>query len=372
LPIDQIFSPANINGTTGFTASEGTNPSDKYEASNTLAAGYVSSFIPFTDKFSASVGFRVEYNRQYLTSGLFGSGTIKVDNPVINPLPSLNLTYNFSKISQIRFGYAWTINRPEFRELAPFSYYNFDFNVNVIGNPNLKTANIQNFDLRYEYYPSPEEIIAVGVFYKDFTNPIETFLRIEGSGQGFTYGAATNAQSYGVEIELRKSFYNMSANKFIQNLTFVANASLIGSQVKLPDVIDLGPNGTIPVGLIQSQNRPMMNQSPYLVNAGLYYNDEDSKTQFSLLYNVIGKRIFAVGNSQYATIYEMPRHVVDLTFSKGFGNWEFKAGVQDLLNAPFQLIQDTNLDSKIDNNVDEPIMRFRRGQNVTFGVSYKF
>jgi len=371
LPIGQVLAPENINGTTGFTASEGTNPSDKYEASNTLVAGYLSSFVPFTDKFSASLGFRIEYNRQQLLSGLFGSGKVKVDNPVISPLPSANFTYNFSKISQLRLGYAWTINRPEFRELAPFSYYNFDFNVNVIGNPTLKTANIQNFDLRYEYYPTPEEIIAVGVFYKYFTNPIETFLRIEGSGQGFTYGAATNAQSYGLEVEFRKSFYNMSANKFIQNLTFVANASAIQSQVTLPDVIDLGANGTIPVGLIQSQNRPMMNQSPYLINAGLYYNDEDSKTQFSVLYNVIGKRIFAVGNSQYATIYEMPRNVVDISFSKGFGNWEFKAGLQDLLNAPTQLIQDTDGNTAIDGN-DETIMRFRRGQNITLGISYKF
>ncbi len=372
-PLDQIFRPENINGTTGFTMSEGTNPSDKYLASNTLAAGYISSFIPFSDRLSASVGFRVEYNRQYLESGTFGGGKVKVDNPVVTPLPSLNLTYNFTKNMQLRFGYAWTVNRPEFRELAPFSYYNFDFNVNIIGNPNLKTANIQNFDVRWELYPSPEEIIAIGAFYKHFTNPIETFLRIEGSGQGFTYGAANTAQSYGVEVEFRKSFYAMSGVKFIQDLTFVANASLIQSQVSLPDFIDLGPNGTIPVGLIQEQNRPMMNQSPYLINAGFYYNNEDRKIQFNILYNVIGKRVFAVGNSQYPTIYEMPRNVIDLSFIKGFGkNWELKVGVQDLLNAPFRLIQDTDGNTEIDNTIDETIMRFSRGQYVTAGISYKF
>ena len=38
----------------------------------------------------------------------------------------------------------------------------------------LKVAEIKNYDLRYEFYPSVGEYIQVGAFYKTFTNPIQT------------------------------------------------------------------------------------------------------------------------------------------------------------------------------------------------------
>jgi hypothetical protein len=138
------------------------------------------------------------------------------------------------------------------------------------------------------------------------------------------------------------------------------NAAVIRSRVDLGDVGN------------QEKERAMQGQSPYIFNAGLNYNDPNTGWQFNASYNIFGKRIFAVGDlDQNATQYEMPRNQVDLTVSKNIAQrWEVKLGVQDLLNAPYRLTQDSNRDKKI-NAVDEPISYYRMGQYVSLGVTFK-
>lgn len=364
-PFDRLFSPQNVNGTTGWTLVEGTKPSDTYDAQNTLAAFYVSAAIPVTKKFSATVGLRGEYNRQQLQSRGIGGNRINVDNPILSPLPSLNLTYDITEKMLVRAAYSATINRPEFRELAPFLYYDFTNDFNFIGNPNLKISTVQNLDLRWELYPSETEQVSVGAFYKSFKNPIEIAAEVTGGGTTRTYSFqnADAATNFGLEAEVRKSLYNLSNNKFIQDLTLVMNAALVRSDVRFSGDVAL-----------TQEDRPLAFQSPYLLNLGVFYNNEDSRTQFNVLYNVIGPRINIVGNiQQFPSIYEMPRHVIDLSFTQGIGeHLEIKAGVQDLLNAPVSFLEDTNRDGKAVKGKDLNFMNFRRGQYFTAGLTYKF
>jgi outer membrane receptor protein involved in Fe transport len=99
---------------------------------------------------------------------------INVVYPVTSLLPSANLSYNLTGKMLIRAAWGKTVNRPEFRELAPFGFYDFNFNLVKKGNELLQSATAGNFDLRWEYYPSPGEVVSIGVFYKEFTDPIET------------------------------------------------------------------------------------------------------------------------------------------------------------------------------------------------------
>ena len=358
-PLDQIFSQANIsNG--NLTLLEGTRVSDQYNASNLLTAGYAGINIPLGVKFNVAGGVRAEYNRQQLHSFLFGGQAADVDNPITRVLPSINLTYNLNLRSLLRLSSSMSLNRPEFRELAPFTYYDFNTNFEITGNPNLKTATIYNADVRYEFYPNPTEVVSFGAFYKYFDNPIENTFENTPSGNSYTFGNADYSTSYGVETEIRKSLLDLSASKFVQNLSLVLNASFIQSEVSLGSL-----------ATVQDSERPMMGQSPYIINSGVYYQDDDRKWQINLLYNVIGKRIFIVGNAQNPTVYEMPRNAIDLTVTKGIGQrFEIRAGIQDLLNQRFRFIQDSDINSKI-NKIDETIYQFRRGQYSTFGISYK-
>ncbi|GGK61446.1 TonB-dependent receptor domain-containing protein [Rufibacter glacialis] len=362
LPLDQVFAEQNINATTGWEIVEGTNPTDSYTAFNTLIAGYVGGAFPFTDKLSISGGARFEYNHQNLESLNALRETYQFDDKVARVLPSANLTYEFSKRSMLRAGASISLNRPQFREVAPFSYYNFMTLFEEKGAP-LKTATIYNADLRYEFYPSPTELLSVGVFGKHFKDPIEKYFEITNMGNSLTYTNTPTATTYGVEVEARKSLAELTQSPILQKVSVLLNASLIKSKVDL--------TGDAAAGLSYT-SRPMMGQSPYVVNAGLYFQDDDRQLQVNMLYNVVGSRIWAVGSYANPMVYEMPRHVLDLAFTKGFGrHFEIKGGIQDILNQQVRLIQDSNDDAKI-TGMDETIQAYQRGSYSTLGLSYKF
>lgn len=364
LPVDQIFAAENLNSVAGFKPQEGTNPNDKYTAGNQLAAGYVQYAFPYK-KMKINAGVRGEYFNQVLNSAT-QNGKVDVKLTNFNILPSLNVSYFFDSAmnkSLIRLGYGRTVNRPEFRELAPFVYYDFVYDVNIVGNPDLKSATIDNLDVRYEYYPSSSETVSFGTFYKRFVNPIENYVQPIGLSQQFTMKNAAKANNFGVELEVRKSFANATQNPFFKKLSTYINASYIYSRV------DLGKDST----LSQARNRPLQGQSPYIINGTLQYQNDSTNLTVSIAYNIIGKRIYYVGNSIFPTVYEMPRHSLDLTVIKKVSRRvSVKFGVSDILNYKSQLWQDTNGDGKIQykGNKDHQILAFRRGQMFSFGLSY--
>ncbi len=336
---------------------EGTNFDDRYTAQNLLTAAYAEVFWPFSPKLEATIGFRAEYNRQQLQSRQRGSGTpINVDNPVFNPLPSANVTYKINEKNLIRGAFSVTVNRPEFRELAPFTYYDFNFDVARRGNSGLKNATIYNFDLRYDFYPSKNELITLGVFNKQFRNPIEAAVFYNGSTVAFTVANAVSAYSRGIELEVRKA---LGTQGFLGNLLLTFNASLIDSDVKVSGGGEF--------------SRYLQGQSPYIINTGLFYNDEKRGLQANILYNVIGQRIFVIGdNVLSANVFEMPRNVIDLNITKSLGKRvEVKLGIQDLLNQPFRLKQDTDRNNKI-TETDGDYQVYKRGTYSTLGLTYRF
>lgn len=363
-PLEQLFSAANIDPAGGLKMDEGTNASDRYTANNTLAAGYLGATAVYHRVWTVSGGARLEYNRQVLNSARYSGRPVKVDNPVLAVLPSVNVAYAIGEKQKLRVAYSNTLNRPEFRELAPFSYYDFTFNNILFGNDSLRTAFITNAEARWELYPSLNEIVSVGVFYKGFTDPIEMYF-LPGAGSGgtrnFTFGNAASATSYGVEAEVRRSLAGAFAAGPLSRMGLLLNAAWIRTS------IDLGGRA---VG--QSTERPLMGQSPYVVNAGVYYTDSDRKLQCNVLYNVIGPRLFAVGTFGTPDIYEVPRNVIDLTATKGLGKrFELKVSVQDLLNQRVRLVQDSNENGRLE-AADEEVMSFRRGQYVSAGIAYRF
>jgi TonB-dependent receptor len=344
---------------------EGTNPSDSYTAANLYTAGYLNFYKSF-NMFKATVGTRVEYNRQQLNSIDTNGDVVKVDNPLTNVLPFVNLSYNFTPKNLLRASYSKTLNRPNFRELAPFNYFDFDRNANTFGFDSLKIATIDNVDLRFEHYPSANENISIGVFYKHFINPIETRL-VPGSNIIYSFMNAQSATSFGAELDLRKSLQGISNSAFMDKISILFNAALIHSKVILSEKASN-----------QDKERAMQGQSPYIINAGVNYADVENGLQVNVAYNVFGKRIFAIGDfnqqsgvAQNPTQYEMPRNQIDLTVSKDFGqHFNIKLGIQDILNQKYRLVQDSNSDREI-TGFDDPIQLFRPGQYVTFGVTYR-
>lgn len=374
LPVNEIFTENNINLADGIKLQEVTSLSDSYSASNNQVAAYLSARLPVTSALNLYAGLRVEKNRQTLSSYKQGSTTeVNVDRDTLNIFPSANLTYNLSKKSLVRLAYGMTVNRPEFREIAPFYYVDFELNAGIYGAPGIKQAYIHNFDIRYELYPASGEIFNIGAFYKNFNNPIEQVI-LGNSPTQYSFENVRSAYSMGIEGEVRKSL------SFIQGMgdfTLVMNSSVIKSRVQFDEDI-------------LSRNRPLEGQSPFIINAGLYYKNDKKGLMFSMLYNVIGKRIVAVGRpspnqwEDIPDIYEMPRNVIDLTFSKMIGEKiEIKGGIKDLLNEKVEYVQNVNTLVDMNNysdGIDKSFKYFKRdqvtksylpGRYFTIGISLK-
>ncbi|MRR21781.1 TonB-dependent receptor, partial [bacterium] len=178
LPPNEIFIPENINLTDGLKLKEITALSDSYDASSAIFAGYLNFRFKFSVRTDLSLGLRVEKDRQELASYRQGTTTpVNVVRDTLNFFPSANFAYNLTSRSLVRFTYGMSVNRPEFREMAPFYFVDFDQNAGIYGNENIKQAYIQNFDIRYELYPGNNETFNVGLFYKKFINPIEVVIR---------------------------------------------------------------------------------------------------------------------------------------------------------------------------------------------------
>ncbi|MHC1703632.1 MAG: TonB-dependent receptor [Tenuifilaceae bacterium] len=368
LPFDQIFKDENFDFYNGLIIAESTNKSDSYKADNALVAGYASLNVPVSLNFNIYFGVRTEYNRMTLSSFEPGLNTpVTVDNKRLNLFPSANITYKINEKSMFRFAYGRSINRPEFREIAPFVYYDFNDVAGYSGNPSLKDASIQNFDLRFENYPSSTETFSLALFYKSFSNPIEMIYVDAGSGLQYSFNNANSAKSMGVELDLRKSLEFIS---FLKNYSVILNGSLIYSQVDFSS----SQSAT-------EKDRPLYGQSPYIANMGIFYQNPSNGLSVSALYNVIGKRIIVVGqlaqnsDDNIPDLYEMPHNLIDITVTKKIGKHiEIKGGIKDLLNEKYKFQQSFSYTNSSNETVERNLntKEYKRGTVFSLGLSYKF
>lgn len=336
LPVEEMLSDKYIT-TDGIYITENTNKSDSYDAANILQAFYGSLQIHAWENMTIYPGLRVEYNRMTL-NGFESDGTdpVSVVNEATDFFPSLNLTLKINENNQLRAAYGRSVNRPEFREVAPYVFYDFDAFSNFEGNTGLRNAYINNAEIRYEVYPNSNAIITAGLFYKYFKNPIETTYYETGGSLQYTYTNAESATASGVEAELKSSLSFLG----MDDLSMVFNGSWIFSHVQFKN------------SLVE-KDRAMQGQSPYVINAGLFYQSHDNRLSMNVSYNIIGKRIIAVGqvyqnhNEDIPDVYEMPRNNITLSVMKKFGKYlELSATVKDLLNEAARNKQFLNISSE--------------------------
>ena len=369
LPPDSIFSYQNMgllnNGKGGFKLEESTRVDDSYNASSLLNAQYIMMDSKIGKKFRINGGLRIEsYNQKFewIEDGSFLDK--KIDTTVIDLLPSVNLIYSFNDKFKIRSSYYKTVSRPEFRELAPFSFYNFVQDNIISGDPQLKRAVIHNADLRFEFYPSSSQIISVSGFYKNFTNPIEMICRTGTSGAPELYFAnVKRVDNFGGELEIKvklNTFSRNKENKFLKNTSIFTNISLINSIVDLTGYIGSG------------EKRPLQGQSPYIFNTGVFWQNPKNTWQTSLSYNYIGPRIYIVGNVQEPNVWEQGRQVLDIQVMKKIKNWELRLNVRDLLAQDLIYFQDLNNSKHFESDKDNLWQKINYGQTISLSIKYNF
>lgn len=305
-----------------------TNNTDRYTADFDLLGGYIQIDKNFGN-WKVNGGLRTEYNIFNVNTSDFSGQKVTVDRNYLDLLPSINLSYNWSK-SKLRLSGSKTLARPEFREVANFAYYDFVRNAQLLGNPNLEKSDIYNLDFKFEYYPKTGENISIALFTKNFSKPIEQIVA-DGSVPSnllLTYTNPKSAKVYGAEFEIRKKVSNW--------LEIYTNTTLSMSEV--------GINGN---------KRQLQGQSNYVVNGGL--NVIKGKNNFSLTYNKVGERISAVGFQGYPDIFENARDIIDFVILRKIKNGEIKLSVGDILAQPSKYFQKINNRDLIKTNNEQSV-----------------
>ncbi len=322
LPPETLFAPENIGPI--FELREETRATDTYTADQTIAAGYGMIDLPFTETWRFVGGVRVERSEQNVeTFDLFAVDptTIVSNLDDTDVLPGLNLIYALSSAQNLRFGFSRTVNRPEFRELAPFEFTDVVGGRATVGNPELQRALISNYDVRWEWFPTSSEVVAASFFYKDFQDPIER--TVQATAQLRTSDAtAVGAKNLGFEIEARKQ---VSTKVFVS-----ANYTYVDSD------IEIGRGA----GEVQtSTSRPLAGQSANVFNAMVEFQLPRFDFSTRVLFNYFDDRIIDVGSLGLPDILEEGRESLDVVVIKRFGSAQLRFIFDNLTDADYLFSQ---------------------------------
>lgn len=360
-PLNTLFDTDLINQGK-YKLDEIGNAADNYTANSLINSAYIMMDNRLGTKSRFVYGVRVEQYDLNLTT--FDKTITPVSQNFLDILPSVNYTFSVTPKSNFRASYFRTLARPEFRELAPFAYYDYELLAIQQGNPDLQRSLIDNADIRFEFFPSAGQIFSVSAFYKKFKNAIESAIYDVNSTANVTYFNSREANVCGAELEMRKNLGFLGTGAGFKNTTLYTNFSLIKSKVQNPVIANQ----------IETE-RPLIGQSPYVINAGIQHTTMNDLLNFNLLYNRSGRRIYKSGGQQFPSVYEAPRDVID--FQLGYKIMKSKAEIKfnagDILNNNNVMYFDRDLNKKYSaTSSDETISRFKTGSNYSLSFNYSF
>ena len=332
-----------------FAIKDLVEPGDLYGATDERLAGYVMLDFGVTDRLQTILGARFE---QY-DLGLNSRGESLTDVSQLDVAPSVNLIYSISDDVKVRAAASKTVDRPEFRELAPFQFTEATSLRQVFGNQDLIPADIMSADFRVDWFPSPGEILSAGVFMKDMKNPIEQVF-IAAASTAYSFQNAQDATVLGVELETQIRGSRIA--DALRDFSLSANYSWIDSEVNVT-----------PEGIFQPTNlvRPLEGQAAYVLNAGVNWVAAGG-LEAGLFLNRFGERLVAAGGSGIPDIYEQPRNALDATI--GFplpGGVSAKIKGTNLLDSEF-------LFSQTMNGITQVQRTWSTGRTISVGLSWEF
>ncbi len=342
---------------------------------STVKAGFVALDYTLKSGLRLAGGLRVEQSQifsdvnEYYAKG-YAKNDIRRENlggfSVVNAadlketnfLPSANIVYKIKQIEKaqvnLRLNFSQTVARPSIRELNDAAVYDNEFRTLIYGNSDLKNVHIKNYDFRGESYFKNGDNISVSLFYKDFRNHIEM-----GFGSaGITWQNIDQSTVKGFEFEGKKGLGKQFELR--ANITLVqSNSAFVRKDMTIVD-------GVKHFTVIDTINRPMFGQAPYIINAISTFKSDSLGITASLSYNVQGPRLVITGVVKgFPDVYEMPRNTIDFKITKKLGkHFNTSLMVRDILNAKVRRAYRMN-NGYIDYD------NFRYGTNFILSIAYK-
>jgi type II secretion system protein H len=336
-----------------------------YEAKLEVHAGYAMGTLQLLEDLSISGGARYESANQFVNTGGSFAGT-NISNDYI--LPAATLTWNIRYDIQLRLHGSKTIARPQFRELAPQQYEDFESDRAFFGNPFLEDTEIYNAEARAEWYLGRDERISLAGFFKRLERPIEAVVNPPSSGGdilvGFTNAPAANL--YGAEIELQKyfpldfiggSFFETRRLLLIANYTYSKSELIVSDELVPSPIQPTSPDPANPIRLlvpasnIFQNGAPLVGQSEHLLNLQVGLEDTDSLSQLTFLVNYASERVTFRGSTLsnsglpiYPDAIERPGLRFDIVLRQGFNflgsQAELKVEARNIFETGYREFQD--------------------------------
>ena len=330
-----------------------------YKVDKYINTGFADLTYSLNGKLTADVGFRADKVNLKVTYNVNrGStqGETKIDELYL--LPSLNLKYELNGKNSLRFGASRTYTLPQSKEISPYRYDGPDWKSQ--GNPDLIPSINYNFDLKWDYYISSDELLSVTAFGKLIQDPISR-IEIASAGGYLSYdNIADNATIGGAELEIRKNLFKSSNDD--DSRSSKLSAGLNGSYILTDVTLRKDLNFT-------NSSSELEGAAPMIVNADLTYqfNRKDFSLTNSLVLNYFSDRIYTIGTQGYQDINEDGITTLDFISSAKLNkHWGLNLKAKNLLDPTFRLTRDPNGEGVA------PIVlsSYKKGININFGISY--
>lgn len=344
-----------------------------YDGSQDISAAYGMVEVPLLEPLRLVAGARYETTLLEVTSSAYQSaqtftGTIEEGDV----LPAVSLQWDLREDMKVRAAWSQTVARPTYREFARYRGFDPAGDQIVEGNPFLQMTHIQNLDLRWEWFTPRGGLLAVGAFYKLLEDPIEKFnasLQEDGtplwtsSSDFVTFLNSAEATVWGIEFEARQNFgvFSDLLTPFSAGLNF----AWLNSEVAVDPEIQALKYLTTGE---QAGTRPLYDQSPYILNADLSYENKGSGTAVSLVFYYAAERLALIVNNGW-DVYEQGTPQFDVVVSQRLGKgFKVKVSAENLFNP--EVIRSYAVGGPTDTTY--LYSRYTRG--ITFGLSvgYEF
>ncbi|MCJ7590260.1 MAG: TonB-dependent receptor [Woeseiaceae bacterium] len=324
--LDNVFSDSNISSDSNnfLFDRQGTN-NESYLAATMTDAVFGNVEWIWDDTWRISTGARWEDYRQAAVN--WNPYGFSEDNPQVTTdpdelaagtfyedkvYPAASVTYMSDWLAdtfQLRLGWSQTAVRPDLREITGASYIDPITDDLTRGNPGVQPADLDNYDLRAEWFFGNGDNFTMTLFRKDIEKPIEYF---ESAASDTTVAReivnATSATVQGVEFEaLKKLDFLGSA---FETLFVQGNVTLQDSEL----VCDLNAANSCAADSPTNAVRKLSGASDYVANVTLGFDSPDAKHTASLIYNVFGERLYVAGRNGAPDGFEQPFHSLDFTY----------------------------------------------------------
>jgi outer membrane receptor protein involved in Fe transport len=359
------------NGTVKYAATyfnfitEVENHLNQYIGRSDITGVYGMLETPIIGNFFFVGGARLEATDMYTLTDTIPS-ILKFGEGVIHErdwLPSANVIWRTSDAMNIRLSYGRTVARPTLKEMTPTAFQTYGSSIYEIGSDSLRMSKISNWDLRWEWFVRPGEVLAFTAFHKSISDPIG-YTSIGSNGNVLAVNSA-EATVYGIEIEARRRL-DVIHNTF-RNFWFGGNFTLASSDVdKSPQEMIQIENADLPHKV---DDRPLWGQSDYIVNFDISYENWRTGTALGLFANTFGDRLRISSSGRTPDVYEESRWQLDFVASQKIFGPSLKFSIKNLLNEDYRLVYKDYFYHK-DGKVMEVYQEYKRGVTWSLGLSF--